>query len=163
MRANTPQEAVPQRGCFLFSEHKETYYMADEQNADTQDNQETPDVDALQARIAELTEENEALTKSNEELTTERDEFEASLQLSQDDVAAKDKAYAELSNTRAKENLLIDAGLPRTLAANITGETEDDWAKSVKAFSDLKASGETPKRDPAQSADNTPTCLLYTS
>lgn len=118
---------------------------------------DTPDAEALQAKIAELTEANNALTKSNEELVTERDEYQASLQLSQDDVAAKELAYTELSNARAKENMLIDAGLPRTLAANITGETKEDWEKSVTAFAELKSSGEKPKRDPAQSADNTPT------
>ena len=128
--------------------------MSDEQDApDVQDEQNTPDepdVDALQAQIAEL-------TKANEALTTERDEYQASLQLSQDDVTAKELAYTELSNTRAEENMLIDAGLPRTLAANITGETKEDWEKSVTAFAELKSSGEKPKRDPAQSADNTPT------
>ena len=128
--------------------------MSDEQDApDVQDEQDTPDapdVDALQAQIAEL-------TKSNEALTTERDEYQAALQLSQDDVTTKEQAFTELSNTRAKENMLIDAGLPRTLAANITGETKEDWEKSVTAFAELKSSGEKPKRDPAQSADNTPT------
>ena len=128
--------------------------MSDEQDTpDVQDEQDTPDapdVDALQAQIAEL-------TKSNEALTTERDEYQAALQLSQDDVTAKEQAFTELSNTRAKENMLIDAGLPRTLAVNITGETKEDWEKSVTAFAELKSSGEKPKRDPAQSADNTPT------
>ena len=135
--------------------------MADEPatlgTQDTPKTPETPDIDALQAQIAELTEANAALTKSNEALTTERDELQGSLQLSQDDVTAKEQALTEFANTRTKENLLIDAGLPRTLAANITGETKEDWEKSVKVFSDLKASGEKPKRDPAQSADNTPT------
>ena len=128
--------------------------MSDEQDApDVQDEQDTPDapdVDALQAQIAEL-------TKSNEALTTERDEYQAALQLSQDDVTAKEQAFTELSNTRAKENMLIDAGLPRSLVANITGETKEDWEKSITAFSELKSSGEKPKRDPAQSADNSPT------
>ena len=128
--------------------------MSDKQDApDVQDEQDTPDapdVDALQAQIAEL-------TKSNEALTTERDEYQAALQLSQDDVTTKEQSFTELSNTRAKENMLIDAGLPRTLAANITGETKEDWEKSVTAFAELKSSGEKPKRDPAQSADNTPT------
>lgn len=127
--------------------------MSDEQDApDVQDEQDTPDapdVDALQAQIAEL-------TKSNEALTTERDEYQASLQLSQDDVTAKELAYTELSNTRAKENMLIDAGLPRSLVANIIGDTQEDWEKSVTAFAELKSSGTKP-RDPAQSADNTPT------
>lgn len=128
--------------------------MSDEQDApDVQDEQDTPDapdVDALQAQIAEL-------TKSNEALTTERDEYQAALQLSQDDVTAKEQAFTELSNTRAKENMLIDAGLPRSLVANITGDTKEDWEKSITAFSELKSSGEKPKRDPAQSADNSPT------
>lgn len=128
--------------------------MSDKQDApDVQDEQDTPDapdVDALQAQIAEL-------TKSNEALTTERDEYQAALQLSQDDVTAKEQAFTELSNTRAKENMLIDAGLPRSLVANITGDTKEDWEKSITAFSELKSSGEKPKRDPAQSADNTPT------
>lgn len=139
--------------------------MADEQSAEnTQDTSETPDIDALQAKITELTEANMALTE-------ERDGYQATLQLAQDDVTAKEQALSELTNTltakeqaftelsnmRTKENMLIDAGLPRTLAANITGETKEDWEKSVKVFSDLKASGEKPKRDPAQSADNTPT------
>lgn len=128
--------------------------MSDEQDApDVQDEQDTPDapdVDALQSQIAEL-------TKSNEALTTERDEYQAALQLSQDDVTAKEQAFTELSNTRAKENMLIDAGLPRSLVANITGDTKEDWEKSITAFSELKSSGEKPKRDPAQSADNSPT------
>ena len=128
--------------------------MSDKQDApDVQDEQDTPDapdVDALQAQIAEL-------TKSNEALTTERDEYQAALQLSQDDVTAKEQAFTELSNTRAKENMLIDAGLPRSLVANITGDTKEDWEKSITAFSELKSSGEKPKRDPAQSADNSPT------
>lgn len=128
--------------------------MSDKQDApDVQDEQDTPDapdVDALQAQIAEL-------TKSNEALTTERDEYQAALQLSQDDVTAKELAYTELSNARAKENMLIDAGLPRSLAANITGDTKEDWEKSITAFAELKSSGEKPKRDPAQSADNSPT------
>ena len=128
--------------------------MSDKQDApDVQDEQDTPDapdVDALQAQIAEL-------TKSNEALTTERDEYQAALQLSQDDVTVKEQAFTELSNTRAKENMLIDAGLPRSLVANITGDTKEDWEKSITAFSELKSSGEKPKRDPAQSADNTPT------
>ena len=135
--------------------------MADEPatlgTQDTPKTPETPDIDALQAQIAELTEANAALTKSNEALTTERDELQGSLQLSQDDVTAKEQALTDFANTRTKENMLIDAGLPRTLAANITGETKEDWEKSVTAFSELKASGEKPKRDPAQSADNTPT------
>lgn len=139
--------------------------MADEQSAEnTQDTPETPDIDALQAKITELTEANTALTE-------ERDGYQATLQLSQDDVTAKERALSELTNTltakeraftelsnmRTKENLLIDAGLPRALAANITGDTEDDWKQSISLFSDLKASGEKPKRDPAQSGDNTPT------
>ena len=128
--------------------------MPDKQDTpDVQDEQDTPDapdVDALQAQIAEL-------TKSNEALTTERDEYQAALQLSQDDVTAKEQAFTELSNTRAKENMLIDAGLPRSLVANITGDTKEDWEKSITAFSELKSSGEKPKRDPAQSADNSPT------
>ena len=128
--------------------------MSDEQDApDVQDEQDTPDapdVDALQAQITEL-------TKSNEALTTERDEYQAALQLSQDDVTAKEQAFTELSNTRAKENMLIDAGLPRSLVANITGDTKEDWEKSITAFVELKSSGEKPKRDPAQSADNSPT------
>ena len=128
--------------------------MSDKQDApDVQDEQDTPDapdVDALQAQIAEL-------TKSNEALTTERDEYQAALQLSQDDVTTKEQAFTELSNTRAKENMLIDAGLPRSLVANITGDTKEDWEKSITAFSELKSSGEKPKRDPAQSADNSPT------
>ena len=128
--------------------------MYDKQDApDVQDEQDTPDapdVDALQAQIAEL-------TTSNEALTTERDEYQAALQLSQDDVTAKEQAFTELSNTRAKENMLIDAGLPRSLVANITGDTKEDWEKSITAFSELKSSGEKPKRDPAQSADNSPT------
>lgn len=128
--------------------------MSDKQDApDVQDEQDTPDapdVDALQAQIAEL-------TTSNEALTTERDEYQAALQLSQDDVTAKEQAFTELSNTRAKENMLIDAGLPRSLVANITGDTKEDWEKSITAFSELKSSGEKPKRDPAQSADNSPT------
>ena len=128
--------------------------MSDKQDApDVQDEQATPaapDVDALQAQIAEL-------TKSNEALTTERDEYQAALQLSQDDVTTKEQAFTELSNTRAKENMLIDAGLPRSLVANITGDTKEDWEKSITAFSELKSSGTKPKRDPAQSADNTPT------
>ena len=128
--------------------------MSDKQDApDVQDEQDTPDapdVDALQAQIAEL-------TKSNEALTTERDEYQAALQLSQDDVTAKEQAFTELSNTRAKENMLIDAGLPRSLTANIVGETKEDWEKSVAAFAELKSSGTKPKRDPAQSADNSPT------
>lgn len=127
--------------------------MSDEQDTpDVQDEQDTPDapdVDALQAQIAEL-------TKSNEALTTERDEYQAALQLSQDDVTAKELAYTELSNARAKENMLIDAGLPRSLVANITGDTKEDWEKSVTAFAELKSSGTKP-RDPAQAADNTPT------
>ena len=127
--------------------------MSDEQDTpDVQDEQDTPDapdVDALQAQIAEL-------TKSNEALTTERDEYQAALQLSQDDVTAKELAYTELSNARAKENMLIDAGLPRSLAANIIGDTQEDWEKSVTAFAELKSSGTKP-HDPAQSADNTPT------
>ena len=127
--------------------------MSDEQDTpDVQDEQDTPDapdVDALQAQIAEL-------TKSNEALTTERDEYQAALQLSQDDVTAKELAYTELSNARTKENMLIDAGLPRSLAANIIGDTQEDWEKSVTAFAELKSSGTKP-RDPAQSADNTPT------
>lgn len=129
--------------------------MADEQA--TPDAQDTTDVEALKARVAELTEANDTLTKTNETLTTERDEYQAALQLSQDDVTAKEQAFTDLSTTRAKENLLIDAGLPRTLAANITGDTEEEWQASVTAFSELKASGTPPKRDPAQSADNTPT------
>ena len=127
--------------------------MSDEQDTpDVQDEQDTPDapdVDDLQAQIAEL-------TKSNEALTTERDEYQAALQLSQDDVTAKELAYTELSNARTKENMLIDAGLPRSLAANIIGDTQEDWEKSVTAFAELKSSGTKP-RDPAQSADNTPT------
>ena len=127
--------------------------MSDKQDApDVQDEQDTPDapdVDALQAQIAEL-------TKSNEALTTERDEYQAALQLSQDDVTAKELAYTELSNARTKENMLIDAGLPRSLAANIIGDTQEDWEKSVTAFAELKSSGTKP-HDPAQSADNTPT------
>ena len=127
--------------------------MSDEQDTpDVQDEQDTPDapdVDALQAQIAEL-------TKSNEALTTERDEYQAALQLSQDDVTAKELAYTELSNARTKENMLIDAGLPRSLAANIIGDTQEDWEKSVTAFAELKSSGTKP-HDPAQSADNTPT------
>lgn len=127
--------------------------MPDKQDTpDVQDEQDTPDApdaEALQAQIAEL-------TKSNEALTTERDEYQAALQLSQDDVTAKELAFTELSNTRAKENMLIDAGLPRSLVANITGDTKEDWEKSITVFSELKSSGTKP-RDPAQSADNTPT------
>lgn len=124
--------------------------------ADNETGDNTPDAEALQVQIAELTEANTALTKSNETLTTERDEYQASLQLSQDDVVAKETAYTELSHTRAKENMLIDAGLPRSLTTNIIGETKEDWEKSVTAFAELKSSGTKP-RDPAQSADNSPT------
>lgn len=54
---------------------------------------------------------------------------------------------------RAKEALLVDAGLPRDLAPNVVGDDEEAWQASVERFASLRAPSTSDRRpDPAQAA-----------
>lgn len=74
-----------------------------------------------------------------------------------DMVAELEGKYSDLAALRGKETLLAEAGLPRDLAANITGDDEDAWKTSVERFSALRTqAGQERRPDPAQAA-TTPT------
>lgn len=118
--------------------------------------------------IQNLRGDNERLKQANTSVTEERDgalaevkahagkvdELQATVQLTDDSVKAKEQEFSELSVLRSKENLLIDAGLPRKYAAQVIGDDEAAWSESVNALSELRGAGSQERRpDPAQVAE----------
>lgn len=137
---NTPAGTTPSEGDKQGGTNKQSSVIAD-----------------LQAKIQALTAERDEAVKKADTSATELEETKAALQLSEEAAKTAEAEHAELSTLRSKEGLLLDAGLPRTLAANLVGETEDDWKASVETFTSLRGESKdtTPEKkpDPAQSSD----------
>ncbi|PWH05200.1 hypothetical protein DEO23_14055 [Brachybacterium endophyticum] len=112
------------------------------------------DVDRLKADKTSLTQERDDAVKDRDESAKKVEELQATVQLTDDTVKSKEQEYAELSTIRTKENLLIDAGLPRKYAPQVVGDDEEAWKSSVQSLAELR--GEAPQErrlDPAQAAD----------
>lgn len=98
------------------------------------------------------TERDEANTKASE-AAAKAEELKATVQLTDDAVKDREQQYASLSTLRTKENLLIDAGLPRDLAPSVVGDDEDAWKTTVERLSSLRGEASQERRpDPAQVA-----------
>lgn len=112
------------------------------------------DNDRLKADKTSLTQERDEAVQAKNESAQSVEELQATVQLTDDTVKQREKDYAELNTTRAKENLLIDAGLPRDLAANVTGDDEDAWKASVDRFTEIRGEASQERRpNPAQAAN----------
>ncbi|UEJ82648.1 hypothetical protein Bra3105_17745 [Brachybacterium halotolerans subsp. kimchii] len=112
------------------------------------------DVDRLKADKTALAQERDDAVKARDESTKTVEELQATVQLTDDAVKSKESELSELATIRAKENLLIDAGLPRKYAPQVVGDDEEAWKNAVQSLAELR--GETPQErrlDPAQAAD----------
>lgn len=112
------------------------------------------DVDRLKADKAALAQERDETAKARDEATKTVEELQATVQLTDDAVKSKESELSELSTIRTKENLLIDAGLPRKYAPQVVGDDEEAWKNAVQSLAELR--GEAPQErrlDPAQAAD----------
>lgn len=88
------------------------------------------------------------------ELRQQNEELQATVQLTADSVAEKESLVAQRDATLAKHNLLSEAGLPLKYVGNVTGDSEEDWQKSVAGLAELRgAGGQVRRPDPAQAAD----------
>lgn len=126
----------------------------------------TPPSDAAQPEATEATDWKaearkwEARAKSNlSELEQSRSALSATEAAAQQAAKALEEREAELANisaVRTKEALLVDAGLPRDLAANVVGDDEDAWKASVERFVSLREGARNERLpDPAQSVEAT--------
>lgn len=113
----------------------------------------------LRAEIAEgKTKHQDQIAAKDAELSAKLEEIEtikASVQSSADALAAKEAELTALQTLRTKENLLLDAGIPATFAANITGDDEEAWKADIARLAELR--GGAPQNytpDPAQAAGN---------
>ena len=106
-------------------------------------------------RTAALTE-RDALARERDALNGRVAEFEADVQAKADALASKDREIADALTLRAKENLLIDAGLPRSLAPSVVGDDEAAWQNTVQQFAQLRGDVRQERTpDPAQAANTT--------
>lgn len=108
------------------------------------------DVAEAKTRLRSVEGERDAALASVSTRDAELTELKATMQLAVDEADSTKKEFSELATLRTKELLLIDAGLDRSLATNISGETEEDWAADVQKFAALKGSTPQRKPDPAQ-------------
>lgn len=113
------------------------------------------DVKALKADKEQLISERDTAQAESAQRQTKIDEMQATVQLADDTIAEKDKDLNGLKTLRAKENLLIDEGLPRSLAENIPGDDEEAWAAQIEKFTSSFKTRERQERtpDPAQAAE----------
>lgn len=111
------------------------------------------EISQLKATRDQLTQERDTALGDLQKAISERDEKAAEVEAK---ATAEAQALAKLAgfeNLRTKENLLLDAGLPRDLAGNITGEDVEEWKTSVERFVALRGTGVQERRpDPAQAA-----------
>lgn len=113
------------------------------------------DVKALKADKEQLITERDNAQAESAQRQTKIDEMQATVQLADDTIAEKDKDLTDLQTLRAKENLLIEEGLPRSLAENIPGDDEEAWAAQIEKFTSSLKTRERQARtpDPAQAAE----------
>ena len=113
------------------------------------------DIRTLKADKEALVSERDTAQAESAQRQTKIDEMQATVQLADDTIAEKDKDLNDLKTLRAKENLLIDEGLPRSLAENIPGDDEEAWAAQIEKFTSSFKTRERQERtpDPAQAAD----------
>ncbi len=82
------------------------------------------------------------------------EELQATVQLTDDTVKTRESELSEFNTLRTKENLLIDAGLPRKFASQVVGDDEDAWNDSVQNLVELRGGASQERRpDPAQAAE----------
>lgn len=113
------------------------------------------DIKTLKADKANLTAERETAQTESTQRQTRIEQLEAEASAANDTLSAKDKDLTDLQTLRAKENLLIEEGLPISLAENIPGDDEDAWKAQIEKFSGSLKTRERQARtpDPAQAAD----------
>lgn len=112
------------------------------------------DVDRLKADKQSITQERDDAAKARDESAKAVEELQATVQLTDDAVKAKEGEFSELTTLRTKENLLIDAGLPRKYAPQVVGDDEEAWTTSVQNLKELRGETSQERRpDPAQAAD----------
>lgn len=112
------------------------------------------DNERLKSSAATVAEERDSALAEVKAHAGKVEELQATVQLTDDSVKAKEQEYASLNVLRSKENLLIDAGLPRKYAAQVIGDDEAAWNDSVNALAELRGAGSQERRpDPAQVAE----------
>ena len=95
----------------------------------------------------------DALTRERDTLAARTSDLEAAAQSKDAALAEKDRELLAANTLRAKENLLVDAGLPRDLASNVVGDDEEAWKNDVQRFAALRGEVRQERTpDPAQAA-----------
>lgn len=115
------------------------------------------DKDQLQAAKDSLTQERDTALGELGQRDTTIEELKATVQLTDDTVKTKESELSEVNTLRTKENLLIDAGLPRKFAAQVIGDDDESWKTSVNDLLELRGGAAQDRRpDPAQAAPDKP-------
>jgi len=111
------------------------------------------DLDRAKADKQSVAQERDAAIAERDAGVKAVEELRATVQLTDDLVKEKEREFSELSTLRTKENLLIDAGLPRKYAPQVIGDDEAAWNDSVKSLVELRGeAGQERRPDPAQVA-----------
>lgn len=111
------------------------------------------DVDRLKAEKATLAQERDTALGELGQRDKTIEELKATVQLTDDTAKAREQELSQLTTLRAKENLLIDAGLPRDLAPSVVGDDEEAWKSTVERFAALRGEAAQERRpNPAQAA-----------
>lgn len=112
------------------------------------------DKEQLQAAKDSLTQERDTALGELGQRDKTIEELQATVQLTDDVVKSKEKDYSDLSTLRAKENLLIDAGLPRKYVSQVIGDDDEAWKTSVNDLLELRGPVAQERHpDPAQAAE----------
>ena len=112
------------------------------------------DKEQLQAARDTLTQERDTALAQVGEKAKAIEELQATVQLTDDTVKTKESELYTLNTLRTKENLLIDAGLPRKYASQVVGDDEEAWKSSVDSLVELRGPATQDRRpDPAQAAE----------
>lgn len=113
------------------------------------------DIRTLKADKEQLTAERDTAQAESTQRQTRIEQLEAEAIAANDTIAEKDKDLTDLQTLRAKENLLIEEGLPRSLAENIPGDDEEAWKAQIEKFTSSLKTRERQARtpDPAQAAE----------
>lgn len=110
------------------------------------------DVRQAKADKDAVVQERDAVVRERDQAVTRVAEFEQAGSVAADEKKAVEDQLRDERTLRAKEHLLVDAGLPRDLAQNLTGD-EEAWKNTVERFVALRGEVTQDRRpDPAQAA-----------
>lgn len=144
--------------------------MSEEQNTPWSGDE---DFDAEKAKtlVKNLREDIAKLKADKQTLANERDSALADVETAEAEFGTLKTQYDELqanfdaqvnevnnlSSLRTKENMLIEAGLPRDYTKFVIGDTEDEWSEAVKNLIELRGESKQEdaqerRPDPAQAA-----------